>query len=218
MWPMKFKKILEYFQNEIEWQHHVDGVERLGPQLDGRGERFMKSKLLEECLCLCVKRPKDMVWVDKCGRDLYIKSLDVFVEAKFHKYCMYTLTGKRKKTVGRGVKLYNSNGTNSLKCLPNKYASSVLLLESRGAALMRKPDCSMLNFKGDSIRLNGLEWDETNILFGFNDFEPSVRYENMTHEEQNCLTDILEDIPIRFFQTVIQNSKLTNKGKKCQIE
>lgn len=219
---MGFRKTAAYFRHQVAWQHHVDGVERIGPQLDGRMERFMKSKTVEKCLCLYGKIPDDIVYINHNGRDLYLKSLNCFAEVKFEKHSMFTEKGNRKNLIGKGMKMFNSNGTNKYKSLPEHYARYILILDSRGAALARRPGPEMLDFKGDSIELKGFEWDDVEVLFGFQDIEPSVRYSALTKEEQNFWTDKLDELVADFTKIVIASSKRTSpnktkKGRKCLI-
>jgi len=204
---MSFKQVVEYFRSEMPWQLHVDGVERLGSQLNEPSERFMKSRVIEKSLCVYNKIPDDLVWVNQKGRDTYIKSIDEFVEIKFQNNLMYTKKGNRKKIVGKDIKLLNSNGTNKRTGLPIDYADNILLLEARGAALLKKPGPEMLKFNGDSITLTGVRWDEVEVIFGHKDFCPSVLIDELAEEEKNFMRGGMDALIEDFARIVMKNSK-----------
>jgi hypothetical protein len=208
---MEFDRTTEYFRENIEWQLFVDGVELLGPQLNERNLRFLKAKVIEHSLCSYGKKPNDMINIDQEGRDIYVSSLMDFTEVKFEKNSMYTPTGIRKKLIGKDLTLLNSKGTNRHIGLPNHYASSLLILDSRGAAIVRKPTPDMLSMKGDSIKFNGAKWEETEILFEYSDYAPSTLYEELSKRQQNLIKKSIEKIIQNFVKMVRSKSKLKEK-------
>lgn len=208
---MEFDRAIEYFRENIEWQLFVDGVELLGPQLNERNLRMFKATVIESSLCSYGKKPNDMVHINQEGRDIYVSSLMDFTEVKFEKHSMYTPTGRRKKLIGKDITLLNSKGTNRHRRLPEHYASSLLILDPRGAAIVRKPTPDMLSMKGDSIKFNGAKWEETEILFQYNDYTPSMLYKELSKREQNLIKDSLEKTIQKFVKMVRSKSKLKEK-------
>lgn len=186
---MNFDSACEYAQDMIDWQGYVDQVERIGPQLNDRMLRQMKSYFIENGICDFCYSPGDMEWINEDGRDIMIHSLRLTLECKFHKGCLLTNRGKIKEKIGSGVKLYNSNGTNKRKGLPQEYSKFILLLDTRAVALIKKPSRAGVKINGDSITLLGVAKEKSHIIFEHDDYEPRVRYESLSDRDKNFIID-----------------------------
>lgn len=186
---MNFDSACEYVQDMISWQCYVDHVESVGPQLNDRIFRQMKSYFIENGLCDFCRSPGDMEWINKEGRDILIHSMRLTLECKFQMGCLLTGGGKIKDKIGAGVKLYNSNGTNKRKGLSVEYSKFILLLDKRAAALIKKPSRKGVKVSGDSISLIGVANQDAHIIFEHDDYQPTFRYEDLDDSEKNFITN-----------------------------
>jgi hypothetical protein len=206
---MNSDSIFEYLQDMIEWQSYVDQVECIGPQLDGRMFRQMKSYFIENGICDFCTAHEDMEWINEDGRDILIHSLKKTIECKFQKGCLLTAGGKIKENLGSGVKLYNSNGTNKRKGLPFDYSKFILLLDTRAAALITKPSRAGIKIRGDSITLLGVAKEKSHIIFEHDDYEPRIRYDSMSDRDKNFIMEGFRSMVKKQTDAI----KLQKKGK-----
>ena len=71
-------------------------VNSLGPQLNGRKDRFDKSDIIEQSID--VFSNGKFKYVDQEGYDLIDEELNVKIEVKYEDHGLITKTGKKKKT------------------------------------------------------------------------------------------------------------------------
>lgn len=200
---MDFSSICDYLQDTVRWKHYVDFVEMLGPQLNKEGLRFLKSRFIEKAICHFCGVKGDMEWIDERGRDIKIHSFNMPIECKFHRSCLISENGKTKDILGKGVKLYNSNGTNKRCRLAKEYSKFVLLLDSRAAAIIKKPGPDAVKPNGDSITLKGVPLDQAYLLFEYDDYEPSTKFENLDSEQQNFIVAGLDRLVMDMVEKII---------------
>jgi hypothetical protein len=98
--------IAKRYKQIIDWTRWFRIVECLGPQCNGRKDRFDKADILEQAIDICSEGKLE--WVDEIGRDHRDNEIEKDIEFKFSMNSMFTKTGKPCKTVN--FKIKNSLG------------------------------------------------------------------------------------------------------------
>lgn len=207
---MSFDSIYKYLKENVDWQSHVNRVEFMGPQLNGRNDRFKKAEILERAICNSCRISGDMEWKNENGRDIFVHSQKEWLEGKYQSNSIVTAALNRKHKIGKNITLMNSRGTNKRRELPDDYASYLLIMDSRAAVLLKKPEPRQIQVNGDSISLLGLSWEEVKVIFDAKDYAPSFTYESLSREEKNFFAREQQNTMVRFDQLV--RSKIKKKG------
>ncbi len=108
----------EVFNNlyNPDWNSFFSMVEHIGPELNDRKNRFDKADLIEAALEKATNGR--LSWADDIGFDNHDKERDIKFEVKSQGNCLFTKTGKLKRTTSE-IKLTNTlqQGDNkSLNC------------------------------------------------------------------------------------------------------
>jgi hypothetical protein len=100
------KKLAERYKHKIDWPRWFAIVENLGPQCNGRKDRFDKADIFEGAISECSNGK--LKWVDDIGRDHYDTELNLDIEFKYANKSLYTGKNKPKQMVS--FKIKNSLG------------------------------------------------------------------------------------------------------------
>jgi len=106
------KKTFDQTYN-LDYNKFFTMVQHVGDDLNSRKNRFDKADLFEAAIS--VMTGEKLKWEDKIGYDLINPKTQEKFEFKSQKNCLYTRTGKRKKSHTSNIKLTNTLTKNKNK-------------------------------------------------------------------------------------------------------
>jgi hypothetical protein len=167
-------------------------VNSLGPQLNGRKDRFDKSDIIEQSID--VFSNGKFKYVDQEGYDLIDEELNVKIEVKYEDHGLITKTGKKKRHINSRIK-------NTLKELTTPTLSNpadyYLFLEKNGMALISYKDMEEHLFitKAKDCIVSKIPFGKAE-LFSQNDKkeinELSINYKKEKHALQRRIIDLIK--------------------------
>ena len=160
--------------NLVDWGNLFALVEKVGPQLDERKNRFDKSDIFEQALEMMSGGA--LKWVDKVGWDHESRregtKMIVTHECKSQKHCLRTKTGKKKETVSN-IKIMNSLGSCSERSIEEIIKFDNLLIIDTGnqksfsAGVIKGSDITFkyLNVKTDGATLSQFPLSKVHMVY-----------------------------------------------------
>lgn len=180
----------------INWQRFATLCSSLGNELNDQQWRFLKAVFLENAVAEYSNGMLVYVGDEKNGCDFVVPSLNnVKIEMKYTTEALYSGKKTTIRDKCKNITLLNSKGTNTHSNLPDSYADYLLIVETRGAALVSKETLKKyVVSNGDSLSAI-VPTSELNIIF-----EPSdiiiTEKQNLKIKERfmSVITEIINSI------------------------
>ena len=147
-------EVADFIKNNMDFARFSRLTRALGSQANDAQLRFIKALIFEQSVEEYSKNA--IKYVGKVGCDLIIPALnDAKVEMKYTEDALYTEVRKELREHTGGIKLMNSNGTNTHKVLPPNYADFLIYIGNQGAMLFDKQTFEKhILSNGDGITAN----------------------------------------------------------------
>ena len=110
----------------LEYNKLFNMINHIGSSLNDRKNRFDKADLIEQAME--VFSNGRLKWADEIGYDL-IDERNIKFEAKSHKHCLFTASGKKKPNNTSKIKLVNTLQQSETKTL-NCTADYLIIIDS----------------------------------------------------------------------------------------
>ena len=183
------KDLAIFLKKNIEWKLFKSLLEHLGNSLNDRKGRFMKSDLIEYSLEIFSNQK--VIHIDEQGRDLKIPEKNCYCEVKFEKQLIFTERGQQKKNIN--VTLINTIGNTSGINL-NTYAEYILLLDSKGCALVTSHTAKKYETRVNDQIKSKIPCSEVYIICVFEDIKSidTSEIDNFKNEFKKLQKEYLE--------------------------
>jgi len=180
----------------INWQRFATLCSSLGNELNDQQWRFLKAVFLENAVAEYSNGMLVYVGDEKNGCDFVVPSLNnAKIEMKYTAEALYCAKKTTIRDKCKAITLLNSKGTNTHSNLPESYADYLLIVETRGAALISKEKLKKyVVSNGDSLSAV-VPTSELNIIFQPSDIVISDKQDLKIKERfMSVITEIINSI------------------------
>lgn len=180
----------------INWQRFATLCSSLGNELNDQQWRLLKAVFLENAVAEYSKGTLVYVGDEKNGCDFVVPSLNnAKIEMKYTAEALYSAKKTTIKEKCKAITLLNSKGTNTHSNLPESYADYLLIVETRGAALISKEKLKKyVVSNGDSLSAV-IPTSELTVIFQPSDIVISEKQDLKIKERfMSVITEIINSI------------------------
>lgn len=155
--------LIKKLRKNMDWValfNLVNSVEDLNSNQD----RFLKSVYIETAFADFSAGL--MVYINGHGQDWKVANNDTTVEGKFVKGGLFTKIGHNLKETVSPLELFNCRVGSMKKTLPKNYSPYIILIDSRGCAIVETAKVKKyIKFGGSGIQLKGCPVSLFTILY-----------------------------------------------------
>jgi len=148
----QLQHVAQHFRNNVNWQKFVNLSHNLGRQFNDPQWRFFKAVIFENAIAAFSDGSIKYVALEGCDHHVTIDDHVYTVETKYVEHALFAPRSSHPRHLSQCITLMNSKGTNTHRTLPANYADYLLVIGSRGAAMIDRVQLEQwIDIKGDSI-------------------------------------------------------------------
>ena len=192
---LKEEMLIQTLKN-INWQKFHQLCVMIGSELNDAQWRFLKAVFLERAVSNYSDNKLVYVGNDKKGCDFIVPSLDnLKIEMKYTTEALFTGKKECLRENCKAITLLNSKGTNTHSNLPETYADYLMIVESKGAAVISKQNLKKYVISnGDSLSAT-IPTNDLTLIYKPNDIKSiSTTTENKNLHIKDQFIDLIDKI------------------------